>query len=600
MATVSKWTPFGVALDITATAGTVTRTSATQFTVKINASWKTTWNTTTNYGMTASSGGGSVSLNADDHKADSGSGTFTGTYSISGNGSATKSITVTFRNYNDYHKDSATKAVSFNVTVPAWTSYTVSYNKNTSATVSNMPASQTKWKSQLLTLSSTKPTRTGYTFQKWNTKADGTGTNYYAGGSYAANAAATLYAVWKVNTWTITYNANGGSGAPGTQTKNYGTTLTLSNTIPTRKNYNFKGWATSASATTAQYKAGGSYTANAGATLYAVWELAYVKPQINDVTVERGGYNPETGKWESSDNGTTALIEFDWDTFLDVKSVVVTLESAGRDKLTYTQESATGNSGGFTLYVGNDTPLSTDSTYTVKITVIDANGSTTLTRTLPGMKFAIDFRAGGTGAAVGKPAEIEGYFDVGYKTRLRDELEVDKEKPFYSYAPDGAKVEFMHPMNQHGNVVIGYGNYDRKAGNTNIYGYDVNIGISSITTPGYYRPYRRKDDAISFTLDTAGYVTNSGKSVTFTVPFAVPIVGNPTVTITSNKGFILRQGEHYTHGSSATTYVSTDITYTARVSQWMGVTITATFTDTTNVINNNAIGVHWSGYITFT
>ena len=58
MATVSKWTPFGVALDITATGGTVTRTSATQYTVVINASWETYYSgAQTNYGMSATSGG---------------------------------------------------------------------------------------------------------------------------------------------------------------------------------------------------------------------------------------------------------------------------------------------------------------------------------------------------------------------------------------------------------------------------------------------------------------------------------------------------------------------------------------------------------------
>ena len=77
--------------------------------------------------------------------------------------------------------------------------------------------------------------------------------------------------IWKINTYTISYNANGGSGAPASQTKTYGTNLTLSSVKPTRTNYNFLGWATSSSATTAQYAAGGTYTSNAAATLYAVW-----------------------------------------------------------------------------------------------------------------------------------------------------------------------------------------------------------------------------------------------------------------------------------------------------------------------------------------
>ena len=206
MATVSGWNPFGVSLDVTATGGTVTRTSATQYTVKINTSWETYYSgAKTNYGMTASSGGGSVTLNPFGTYASSGSGSFTGTYSISGNGSATKTIAVTFRNFNTDNGDSATTTVSFSVTVPAWTSYTVSYNANGG---SGAPSSQTKWKDQTLTLSSTKPTRTGYTFSKWNTKSDGSGTSYSSGGSYTANSSITLYAIWTENALTVNYYSN--------------------------------------------------------------------------------------------------------------------------------------------------------------------------------------------------------------------------------------------------------------------------------------------------------------------------------------------------------------------------------------------------------
>lgn len=75
-----------------------------------------------------------------------------------------------------------------------------------------------------------------------------------------------------ISTYTISYNANGGSGAPGSQTKKHDITLTLSSTIPTRTKYTFLGWSTSSTATSATYTAGGSYTTNADATLYAVWE----------------------------------------------------------------------------------------------------------------------------------------------------------------------------------------------------------------------------------------------------------------------------------------------------------------------------------------
>ncbi len=73
------------------------------------------------------------------------------------------------------------------------------------------------------------------------------------------------------NVFTISYNANGGSGAPATQYKDYGKSITLSSTTPTRSSNTFRGWATNSSATTATYQPGATYSAEASVTLYAVW-----------------------------------------------------------------------------------------------------------------------------------------------------------------------------------------------------------------------------------------------------------------------------------------------------------------------------------------
>lgn len=414
MATVSKWTPFGVALDVTATGGTVTRTSATKFTVVINASWETYYSgAQTNYGMEAISGGVTKTISTfNGTKYSSGSTSFIGTYSISGNGSATKSITVTFRNFNTDNGDSASKNVTFNVTVPAWTSYTVQYNANGGT---GAPGKQTKWKDQTLTLSSTKPTRTGYSFQGWAlTKADAdAGTWYYQpGGSCGRNENLTLYAVWKANTYSVMYNANGGTGAPGKQTKTYGITLTLSNTKPTRANYNFLGWGTSASATTVVHKAGGSYVANAAITLYAIWELAYIKPRITSTSVTR--CKQTSDGYENSDDGTAAHIMFNWQSDKTVSGVSIVLE--GSDGLTYNSTpAASGTSGSVDEYISG---LDPEVTYTVKMTVTDAIDYASVVVTLSGSKFVIDILAEGKGIAFNKPAELDGVMDIGFQTRL--------------------------------------------------------------------------------------------------------------------------------------------------------------------------------------
>lgn len=162
------------------------------------------------------------------------------------------------------------------VTVPAVArpTYTVSYNANGG---SGAPSSQTKTHDIALTLSSTKPTRSGYTFAGWGTSATDTGVKYAAGGQYTENASITLYAIWSnVAKLTINYNANGGSGAPVSQTHLMNTTSKISGVKPTRDKYVFLGWSTSSTATKATYIADGQYTNNsftngATVTLYAVW-----------------------------------------------------------------------------------------------------------------------------------------------------------------------------------------------------------------------------------------------------------------------------------------------------------------------------------------
>jgi|GEM_PF-6063629 len=72
--------------------------------------------------------------------------------------------------------------------------------------------------------------------------------------------------------YTVTYNANGGQNPPANQTKEKGKTLVLQKGVPTRVGFTFLGWAESADATSAKYKAGANYTADKAVTLFAVWQ----------------------------------------------------------------------------------------------------------------------------------------------------------------------------------------------------------------------------------------------------------------------------------------------------------------------------------------
>lgn len=307
-------------------------------------------------------------------------------------------------------------------------SYKITFNANGG---SGTPSSQTKWYGEPLTLSSTKPTKTGYTFKGWSTSSSATSAKWSAGGTYTRNESNTLYAVWQANTYTIKYNANGGSGAPSNQTKTHNKTLILSSTKPTRTNYNFEGWSTSSTATSAKYLAGGSYTDNKAATLYAVWSLAYTKPRIINFSVRRVNQNGQL-----DDQGTICNVIFNWATDNPVTAITVSYRQAtsganwSDPPFTLT---ASGTSGSVNQSLSDE--FSADISYEIKVTVTDGDGSSYssyATRTLPSSKFLIDFRAGGDGIAIGKAAENAG-FDVYMDTKFEKEIDIYGSNPHLDF-----------------------------------------------------------------------------------------------------------------------------------------------------------------------
>lgn len=159
------------------------------------------------------------------------------------------------------------------------------------------PSNQTKKQGESLTISTAKPTKTGYTFTSWNTKKDGTGTKYDIGASYTTDSDVTLYAQYKENTitYTVKYDANGGTGAPSNQTKTKGTDLVLSDIKPTKEGYIFVNWNTKKDGTGSAYAAGGKYSSNANVILYAQYEKELNEDEVqytitfymNDDTTEK-------------------------------------------------------------------------------------------------------------------------------------------------------------------------------------------------------------------------------------------------------------------------------------------------------------------------
>ena len=136
------------------------------------------------------------------------------------------------------------------------------------------------------------PTRDGYTFDGWYTGKD-SGSKITE--SSTVSSSLTLYAHWNKITYNLSYNANGGTGAPATQSGS--TSYTISSTIPTRSGYTFLGWSKSSSATTPEYRAGNTIALTGNTTLYAVWvEYCLTKSDIFSFT--NSSYYFRTGTYK--------------------------------------------------------------------------------------------------------------------------------------------------------------------------------------------------------------------------------------------------------------------------------------------------------------
>jgi len=197
--------------------------------------------------------------------------------------------------------------------------YTIAYDANGG---SGATASSIHTYDEEKTLTANGFTRTGYTFAGWSTSSGGK--VEYANSQSVTNLSSTagtvtLYAQWTPITYTIAYNANGGSGTMASSTHTYDTAKTLTANGFTRTGYTFMGWASSSGGgvvyADSQSVKNLSSTAGVTITLYAVWH----KDSVITVTLS-GGPQGETIGWSN-----TPAASIDW---TDNGSLTVTVNTA--------------------------------------------------------------------------------------------------------------------------------------------------------------------------------------------------------------------------------------------------------------------------------
>ena len=213
--------------------------------------------------------------------------------------------------------------------------YTVAFNANGgTGTMANLSFAAGATKA--LTINTF--TRTGYIFVGWAKSASATTSAYDDGQSVkdlttTSGATVTLYAVWQANAYTIKFNKNGGSGTMANLAMKYGTAKAMTANAFQRPNYNFLGWATSASATTATYTNKQSVnnlvtTPDGSITLYAVWQT------MREVTA------------------ISARARYPWNGYVDID---LTFRAAGLSTVSFEVKDTKGNTNlnARTFYLGN-------------------------------------------------------------------------------------------------------------------------------------------------------------------------------------------------------------------------------------------------------
>jgi uncharacterized repeat protein (TIGR02543 family) len=152
-------------------------------------------------------------------------------------------------------------------------------------------------------LTSNTLTYVGHHFAGWNTAADGSGTAYTDGASYAFGSDVTLYAQWTLDTYTVSYSDNGSTGGSAptdpASPHGYGTTVTvLGNTGNLAKTgFTFAGWNTAADGTGTAYAGAATFPQPASnVTLFAQWT-------VNSYTVSYSG-NGSSGGSPPTDSGS--------------------------------------------------------------------------------------------------------------------------------------------------------------------------------------------------------------------------------------------------------------------------------------------------------
>ena len=271
-------------------------------------------------------------------------------------------------------------------------------------------------------------------------------------------------------------------------------------------------------------------------------------------------------------------------------------------------------------FISSTALLNSANSYQVRLTVWDSFTSSVIVREVGTAVRLLSYIVKKTALAIGKIPEIDNIFDVALETIFRKKVSmysdlkvngtINTDKDIGTYASmwfnnpanhsifvtlsDGSQIEAVN-WHDGNNMSIGWGNYSLKKGGLCLGGVDIVHRISATANNVEYRPYYRRGDSIDVRMGTAGYVTSGTKEFYFAIPLGKPVIGNPSVSISSINGLIIRQNSKYIIKAD---WVQPD-RYSAAVRDNNAIWVIAFWNNATNAANNSPVGIDANIRITF-
>lgn len=221
--------------------------------------------------------------------------------------------------------------------------------------------------------------------------------------------------------YTLSYNANGGSGAPSSQKLFYGVAGKVNSNHPTRTGYAFQGWAESSSGSV-KYAAGASITITANKTLYAVWKATYTVPTVKSITAFRV---TDQNSVTLDNNGTWAYVKIvtTAGTNMSYKdnSYSVTITNPSGTSVSEKNISVSGNT--YIIHFTINGGLSITQTYNFTATLSFKDNANTVTKSVSASSFIsaeeyiIDIAPDGKRISFGQKAS-----ETGDRTKFKVEI----------------------------------------------------------------------------------------------------------------------------------------------------------------------------------